>query len=390
MDQVRGLLLNGGAAEDVVARELVLGLLQLAVADEIGLQSIQLLDERRFRLGRGAPRLDYRKRVEQVRIFDEQAVAGRGHRELLLVHQPAVDARALPVGQHLGRDVQRIRVGMPVVGDVMGHDDRGQGPVLGLGQGHPAFRGGGRLAGDVAGHRTLRLRHPAEVQLDVGEGLGGIEVADQDQGRVLGHVVGVEELPHVVDGGGLEILHAADDRVLVRVHRIGLVVHQLRQQAERAVLVAPAALFLDHLPLGLEGLLVDAERGHPIRLQPQDQRQILGGDRLQERGRVLGRIGVALAPHSGDEREMRVRGHVPGALEHHVLEQMGEPGAAGPFVLRPDVVDQLQVDDRRGMVLGEDHGQTVVQRMQLVVQLGRPDRALQGGGCDDQAGQHHE
>ena len=46
-----------------------------------------------------------------------------------------------------------------------------------------------------------------------------IEVADDRDRRVLRHVVGVVEFAHVVDRGRLEIRHAADRRVLVRMRR---------------------------------------------------------------------------------------------------------------------------------------------------------------------------
>ena len=78
--------------------------------------------------------------VEQVRILDQVGVAERGDRHLRLVDQLLVDARGLAVGQHLGGDMQRIRVRVPVIGDVMRYDNgrerprglEGDAPFLGL------------------------------------------------------------------------------------------------------------------------------------------------------------------------------------------------------------------------------------------------------------------
>ena len=49
------------------------------------------------------------------------------------------------------------------------------------------------------------------------------------------------------------------------------------------------------------------------------------------------------------------------ALEHEVLEQMGEPCTAGPLVLRADVVPEVHRDDGTPVVLVYDHVQPVVE-----------------------------
>ncbi len=63
------------------------------------------------------------------------------------------------------------------------------------------------------------MRHAAEVLLHELQRLRAVEVADDGQRRVLGHVVGPVELAHVLDRRRLEIGHAADGRVLVRMRR---------------------------------------------------------------------------------------------------------------------------------------------------------------------------
>ena len=52
-------------------------------------------------------------------------------------------------------------------------------------------------------------------------------------------------------------------------------------------------------------------------------------------------------------------GDVARALEHHVLEQVGEARLARHFVLGADVVPEVHGDDRREMVLGDDDPQAV-------------------------------
>ena len=50
---------------------------------------------------------------------------------------------------------------------------------------------------------------------------------------------------------------------------------------------------------------------------------------------------------------------VAGALEHDVLEQVGEAGLAGLLVLGADVVPEVDRHDRRQVVLGDDDAQAV-------------------------------
>jgi len=52
-------------------------------------------------------------------------------------------------------------------------------------------------------------------------------------------------------------------------------------------------------------------------------------------------------------------GDVAGALEHDVLEQMGEAGLAPHLVLRADVVPEVDRDHRSEVVLGDDDPQAV-------------------------------
>ena len=75
---------------------------------------------------------------------------------------------------------------------------------------------------------------------------------------------------------------------------------------------------------------------------------------------------------------MRVGQHVARPLEHHVLEEMREPGPPRSFVLRADPIHELQMDDRRGVILGQDHRQTVVQCVELILKPRRPHGGLDG------------
>jgi hypothetical protein len=77
------------------------------------------------------------------------------------------------------------------------------------------------------------------------------------------------EVANVGNRRRLEIGHAADRRVLVRMGRERVVVDDLRQPAIRLVLDAHPPLFLDHLAFATECFVVHAQGGHAIRFEPQ-------------------------------------------------------------------------------------------------------------------------
>ena len=194
--------------------------------------------------------------------------------------------------------------------------------------------------------------------------LGRVEVAGHDQRGVARHVVGVEEVLHVVDGGRLEVLVAADHRVVVgmadRVHGVGD--HQFGR-AVGLVLVALAPLVAHDV-----ALQVDLLRGHgaaealePVGVQPQQRRQQRSRSPRVVVGAVVagrGVVGAAAALHQHVELVVR---HACGAHEHQVLEQVGEAGAPGRLVLRADGEPGVDRDHRLRVVLVQDHGQAVGQ-----------------------------
>ena len=113
------------------------------------------------------------------------------------------------------------------------------------------------------------------------------------------------------------------------------------------------------------------------------QRQILRRHRFPEHRLVVGGVGVALSADRGEHRRVRLGLHVLRALEHQVLEQMREAGAARLLVLRSDVIRQVHVHDRRRVILGQDDGEPVGQRRDLILELRRTrrrGRRLDGGG----------
>ena len=360
-DRVRELArlaANRFAIDDVVAEELILRALQLALGNRLGAQLVELGDQRLLDLFVRVAGRHQRHREEQIRLFDDVAAAERRQRDALFVDERLIDARAVAVGQNLRRQMQRIRIGVAVPRNRIGDDDGGQRPVLV--DRHAALGLRRLLARVFARDDAIGFRDAAEILRHHLLGLRHVEVADDGDRRVARHVEHVVEVAHVLDRGRVEIFHAADRRVLVRADGVEGVVENFRQPAERLIVDSQPPLFLDDLALVLERRLVDAQRRHAIGFHPQHQRQVLRRHRLPEHGRVVVRVGVALPADARQHRRVLFGLDVLRALEHHVLEQMGKAGAAGLLVLRSDVIPELDVHDRRRMI-GRQHDREAVR-----------------------------
>ena len=209
---------------------------------------------------------------------------------------------------------------------------------------------------------TAAARDRPEVLLDERARLRGIEVAGDGEHGVVGRVPRREELGHVVERRGVEVLHRADERVVEgMVRRVAERGELLPPRAVGLVVHRPAALVLHHVALRVELLLRHRgeEAPHAVGLEPERELELVRRQRLEvvravEPGRAVERPAGAL-----HELEVLVRRDVGRALEEHVLEQVSEPGATGTLVGRADVVPEIHRDDRRGVIFGQGHPQPV-------------------------------
>ena len=197
----------------------------------------------------------------------------------------------------------------------------------------------------------LRGRDRGEVLLDPALRLRRVEIADDDEHRVVGRVEGLEELRHVLERGGVEVLQVAVE--VVRV--VPILVGVLRQVEPREAAVGLVEdvdpdLVLDDLLLVLEVLPGDREALHPIGLGPERGLERVRGHDLEVVGEVEARRAVqepAVGLHELDELHLP---EVLGALEHHVLEEVGEPGAVLGLDAESDVVVDRHDRQRRRRV----------------------------------------
>ena len=353
-------------------------------------EGLEFLVQHRLHFGQVLSRLRRGEDEEQAAELarHHEGVDARG--DLVVVDEPLVEPGTLAGGQDVAG--QREMVDGPVLdgGDVPDLvDPRLRHAVL---EDDPA-----RFA--AAGERNVRLDQRragsdvAEVLLDPGFHVLGLDVAGDHQHRVGGAVPGVEPLVDIGQRGGVQVLHRADRRVVVGV-AVGIGVLEDRQEDLAVGLVLALALLVLHdAPLLVQPGLVDGRPHvpHAVGLHPQRHVERRGRHDLEVVRPVLVRGPVhAGGPDPVEGLEVVVV-EVLAAVEHQVLEQVREAGLADLLVAGADVVPDVDGDDRRLVVLVDDQAQAVVEdvlRIGDVDDVGSPGRRVVcrpvAGGCEDQ------
>ena len=166
----------------------------------------------------------------------------------------------------------------------------------------------------------------------------------------------------------------------VRVDCVGILIEHFHHGAVWLVVKFLAALLLHHFPFVLESLFRDVETAHPVSLQPQRHRKAGAGRRLPEDRVVLGGVGVVRAARANDVIGIVFRRYVLRTLKHEVLEEVGEAGPAGRLILRPHVVPDLNVHQRRVVVFHQ-------QNLEAVAEHDLLERGVrEGNGCGNAGG----
>ena len=308
---------------------------------------------------------------------------------------------------------------------------RDLGVGLGLG-GHPLLGKRLGLGRDHLRRRHLTPRDPPEVAARQIHGLVGLKVADQHRGEIVGGVVGGHVALGLRPGHRLDVGGPADDRVRVGGGLPEHGVERLLLLAGRRGLDGQAPLLPDHVALGVE--LAHHGVRQAVRLHPEPQLQLVGGQGdeveglvlagsgVEARGALLGvdlvqlvldddvllgrdellvlllellqsrrgvggvedgagdltasqldaQLGVLLL-HLGPHLVLLlddglVAGPVggadrPGALEHHVLEDVREPGDALGLVDRPHLGHEAAAHGRRIVTFHQQEAHAVGQHL---------------------------
>ena len=160
-------------------------------------------------------------------------------------------------------------------------------------------------------------------------------------------------------------------------------VHLFVEFRLRIVVGAHAALFHDDLDLLRELLFVDRQVAHAVRLQRHHVFQLLLRHLLEVRRVVAAGEGIVTTAGSGNALVEFTRPDCWCALEHHVLEHVGDAGCPVDLVHAADAVPDHLHGGRRAAILLDDHAQAVLER--CFIRIGEGWRGEAGG---QQGGEH--
>ncbi len=317
--------------------------------------------------------------------------ARRIHRRLdgeLALDELFVQPARRPVVEDGREQAQRGAVGLRIRRNVVGLDENFL--PAGAPQGHFPFAVLRRLGRIQIGQDASRLGQHTEHTLNVGQRLGLIELARDDQSRIIGLIVRVVEILQALDRYVLDIRPRADGRMAVVVPDVGRLEHPLMQYGGRAVLT-PLELVAHHGHLAVQVLLGNVGVQHPVGFQPQGPLDVGLRRRkgLEIIRPVFRRGGVGFGTVAGQLiRNLRMPRR---ALEIHVLQQVRHARLAVAFEARAHFVSHIYCRGRARVVREQQHLQSIGQAVlghafdgEHFLGCGRGGRpGLGGGGLGD-------
>ncbi len=191
--------------------------------------------------------------------------------------------------------------------------------------------------------RRLRCRHSGRRRIR-GDGLEVLlrqrhdlvegDIAGDDQGGVRRGIPHLEVVLQIVERPGLDVRHPAHDRPLIGVGGVGGGPELLVEHARVVRVHAVAALRRDDAAFGLDDLGIERQVLNPIGLEIEDALEGRTREPVLVHGDVLARVGVVGAAAGLHDAVELARPVLLRAVEHHVLEEVGDPRDAGPLVAR--------------------------------------------------------
>ena len=215
---------------------------------------------------------------------------------------------------------------------------------------------------------SAAARNPTEVLLDHARGFIAIKIAGDSEHRVVRRVIRAEEIRDVFERRLTQMLHRADERVMKWVVRRE---HEFLQffpaGTIRLVIDRPAPFVFHDVTLRVEFDLREGGQhtSHAVGLEPQRHRELVRWHGFVVVGALQPGAAVQRTAGALHQLEVFVGFDVGRSLKQHVFEQVGKAGAIKAFVRRTHVIPQVDRNNGRRMVAGEDHGETIGQAVTL-------------------------
>ena len=313
--------------------------------------------DRRVELVEAHPFRRHRVEVEARLVERGAHVMRAGADGDLVLHDQRLEEHArLPAAEQEGEHFERLRLARRA-GAVGRHEVQAlEARLLDLlvGERDLAVRRRAGLLRAQALRRRAERRHRAVDLLGKVERRLRLDVAGDDEDRVLRRVEALVVAERVGAIEPLDLVRPADHRLAVGVRGVERGLHRLVEDLAGVGIGAHAALLLHHVALGRDDLVGEHEILHPVRLVFHADREVLLGDALEIGGEIVGRESVLLAAEVRHQLGELARRVLVGALEHQVLEEVGDARLADRVVGRAVAVPHHVRADRRA-VIGDHH-----------------------------------
>ena len=355
---------NPGKLPIMVAFQPILGPGQFLLSRRLLLNSLDFRRQRRLYFPQGFARRRRSRHYKLPGNFRRIVPHADALRDLLFIDQRPIQAGTLPLGQHRPQHFQRRLLRIPLRFGRPGQIDPGQGNLVPHLQFHPP--GQRRIKPPDPRRRRPRRQIP-EIAVRQLQRPPLIHIPGNGQTGIRRRIEPLKKILDVIQTRRVQILLRPDGHPVVgmRQGKQGFLDMPLGHPVG-AVLVALPPLVFHHFPLNVKPLLIQRrqQKAHPVGFQPQGQLQIVGRHILP----IVGAVGIGRAvqvrPHPLQRLEIALV-MVLGALEHHVLEQMGKAGAPRLLILGTHMVPDIHRRQRQGIILMQDNLQPVRQRKLL-------------------------
>jgi hypothetical protein len=142
-----------------------------------------------------------------------------------------------------------------------------------------------------------------------------------------------------------------------------------KQRAEVAVVHRRAALGIDDAAFRLDDFRVEAQIADAVGLHVEHEVERGAGKPVRVDGDVLAGVGVVVSAVLLHFDVELLGSILLGSVEHHVFEEVRDPGDAGPLVARSDFVEEIQRDVGDVVVLLDENLHAVGERVCLDIGL---------------------
>src|SRR5215471_12481001 len=343
------------ARQNEMRLDLVFRAIQFVRGDSVCFNVSKLIIDARFNFIDRVLTTRFRANVKKCRILGLPVFGGYERDGLFPFNHSLIQACSLSFGEDDCKNLQSVSVGMRdfwhVIRDCEARDFRTPPDQ------DASLTTLGRFMQD---HRA-RLRagwNGSEGTIDFLQNVRGVEIADNDKGRIVRMVVTAVVGLLAFDGGAFDILQPSDDRTAIGMDLVSRRFELLKKKAPWGI--QTRLQFLDdNFLLRLELLRIECTAHHPVRFHVQSDFPSIGGKTEVVRRKIVRRKRIVSPAILQSKKIDLALLETFGTFEQHVLEEVGLACVAHFLVSGTDTIPDHAGHDRGRMDFFRQYDETV-------------------------------